>query len=138
MALDCIDYKGHVGNAGYGLDYDPETQMTVLAHRKAYKDFYGVLDKKLVVMHKCNNKKCINPEHLKQGTQSENVKQSYREGLQVNPHRKLTKEQVLEILSDTDSQRKIASKYNVSQTVIKNVKLKRSYCDLTGSGTCGS
>jgi hypothetical protein len=136
---ECINYWGHVGNAGYGLDYEPKTQKTVLAHRKAYMDFFGAIEKGKVILHLCNNKKCVNPVHLKMGSQSENVKQSYRDGLQINPRRFLkTKEQVLEILNAEGTQRGIAKRFGTTQTVVKNIKQGRTYRDLTGGGTCGS
>ncbi len=37
-----------------------------------------------VVLHLCNYTLCINPDHIKGGTQSQNVKQSYREGRRGN------------------------------------------------------
>ena len=138
MVLDCVIYKGHIGNAGYGLDYEPKTQKTVLAHRKAYYDAFGAIPKGMVVLHKCNNKQCVNPEHLMVGTQSDNVKQAYRDGLQINPHRSKTPEEVRAIFKATGSQRAIAKTYNTTQTVVKNIRLGRTYRDLTGGGTCGS
>ena len=138
MVHDCVEYVGHIGNAGYGLDYEPKTQKTVLAHRKAYYDAYGHIPAGLVVLHKCNNKRCVNPEHLRVGTQSENVRQSYRDGLQVNPLRSLTDTQVLDVLSSSGPQRAVAKQFGVSQTVIKNIRLGRTYKHLTGGGTCGS
>lgn len=138
MALDCSPYQGHIAKSGYGLDYEPSTKKTVLAHRKAYKDAFGEIPNGLVIMHICNNKTCVNPDHLKAGTQSENIKQSYKDGLQTNPNRSMTKEQVLEIFSMEGSQRKIAKLFNTTQTVVKNIRNSKTYCDLTGGGTCGS
>lgn len=138
MEADCVHYWGHVGNAGYGLDYEPTTQKTILAHRKAYIDFFGPIPEKHVIMHLCNNKKCVNPKHLKLGTQSENIQQAYRDGLQINPNRSLTDEQVKNILLAEGSQRQIAKAFGTSQTVVKNIKLGRTYKHISGKGgSCG-
>ena len=32
------------------------------------------LDSKIMILHSCDNKKCINPEHLRQGTHEDNMK----------------------------------------------------------------
>ena len=42
-------------------------------HRVVYKLFNGFLSEDMVVMHLCDNKICINPSHLKEGTNIENV-----------------------------------------------------------------
>ena len=138
MAVDCINYWGHVGKAGYGLDYEPKNQKTVLAHRKAYYDFNGEIPLGMVVRHICDNKKCVNPTHLVAGTQSENVKEAYERGLQVNPRRSMTKEQVLAIYTAEGSPRAIARLFNTTQTVVKNIRLNRTYVDITKGGVCGS
>lgn len=54
---------------------------TVGAHRAAYILAYGETPAKgLNVCHKCDNKICINPEHLFLGTQQDNIKDMYAKG----------------------------------------------------------
>ena len=38
------------------------------------------LDSELKVLHKCDNRKCFNPEHLWIGTQYENIEDMYTKG----------------------------------------------------------
>lgn len=42
-------------------------------HRLAYLDFYGKLTKNLVLDHLCKNTFCVNPAHLEEISQKENV-----------------------------------------------------------------
>ena len=84
------------------------------------------LSSKLHVLHKCDNMKCFNPEHLFVGTNLDNIKDKVRKGRQYKAedhHRhKLTPKEVLEIRDLYDNraitQRQMAVAYGVSRTVI--------------------
>ena len=76
------------------------------AHRIAYMVFKGPLDPSLLLMHKCDNRSCINPGHLTAGTKKDNTQDAISKGRfkysvkrfgSYNPRCKLTTEQVLEI-----------------------------------------
>lgn len=52
----------------------------VLAHRLAYETWVGPVPAGLWVLHSCDNPKCINPEHLRVGTRSDNVRDMWQRG----------------------------------------------------------
>lgn len=66
-------------------------------HRLSYILNYGIIkNKKLVVMHKCDNPPCFNPKHLELGTRQKNVQDAIDRGLKkykkgnknrVKPHK---------------------------------------------------
>lgn len=55
----------------YGVFYDGE--KNVQAHRFSYEINISEIPKGMVVMHSCDNPKCVNPDHLSVGTQLQNI-----------------------------------------------------------------
>jgi HNH endonuclease len=51
-----------------------------LVFRHVYQEMFEPLQKGELVRHLCDNKLCINPEHLRKGTQMENVQDAIKNG----------------------------------------------------------
>lgn len=50
------------------------------AHRLSYEAFKGVEPGKMLVLHRCDNPQCINPDHLFLGTKSDNAFDYFAKG----------------------------------------------------------
>lgn len=68
---------------GYGKFWANGTKHN--AHKFAYQLYTGPIPDGCVVMHSCNNKKCVNPGHLSAGSQSKNRKDAIADGLAKKP-----------------------------------------------------
>lgn len=80
---------------------------STVAHRVAWEMTIGPIPHGLMVLHKCDNPPCVNPNHLFLGTATENMQDCARKGRaggeprygEDNPVSILTENQVRDILS---------------------------------------
>lgn len=71
----CLRWTGPIGAGGYGVA-SAEGRMWS-AHRLAFDVAHGEIPAGRVVMHTCDNRWCIEPNHLVAGTQSDNLKDCF-------------------------------------------------------------
>lgn len=124
----CWEYTKCTNEKGYGvIRYNGKNAK---AHRVSYLIFNGSYDKKLCILHKCDNPKCINPEHLSIGTQLENIEDMDMKGRR---HSILTRKDVEEIRASTEISSAIASKYGVAARTIRRARDKKHWQPLPSS-----
>jgi len=92
------------------------------AHRWSYENFKGVIPVGLNVLHKCDNKRCCNPDHLFLGTQLDNMRDKMAKGRgcigEKHGRAKLTEQDILDIRASDKKGTELADDYNVSQQLI--------------------
>jgi hypothetical protein len=96
---NCWFWKGFKYQDGYGgFKYEGKH---IKAHRYSYLLHFGNLPSNLLVRHSCDNKLCVNPNHLSLGSHIDNMKDMTDRNRQSKGSEqhlsKLTEEQVLEI-----------------------------------------
>lgn len=79
----CWNWTGAVTSAGYGsiaIETHPKPRM-VSAHRFAWELANGTaVPDGQVVMHSCDNRRCVRPDHLNLGTVGDNNRDMLRKG----------------------------------------------------------
>ncbi len=70
----CWEWQLYKNKYGYGV-FGTKTK-NLLAHRFSYMIFVRELDPKLTIDHLCRNHSCVNPLHLEEVSQKENLQRS--------------------------------------------------------------
>lgn len=127
---ECWPWIGTKGKCGYGrFKLGPRF---VRAHRVALQlarpienleDFYA--------LHSCDNRECVNPAHLRWGTNHDNIADAIsrdrfhrwhgRRRGEANKKARLTEQAVREIRLSTDGGMQLAARYGVSFSAIRRV-----------------
>lgn len=106
---------------GYGMFGMSRVQM-IGAHRASWILHHGFIPKGKHVLHKCDNKPCVNPDHLELGTHRKNMKDAWKRGLVVMAPKKLTQERADQIREEAGKLREIALRNNISESMVSLIK----------------
>lgn len=125
---ECWFWIGPKMRNGYGVFHlygHTGKGTTMLAHRMSYFLKHKELPNDLCVCHSCDNRLCVNPNHLWLGTLAENLKDMYMKKRskvfgEENGMSKFKVEDIAKIraLKGRFSQRVVGNKYGVSGSTI--------------------
>ena len=116
----CHEWKRTRYNTGYGKVTTMGKQTT--AHRTAYELFVGPIPDGLVVRHRCRNRGCCNPDHLRLGTAADNSRDMIEDGMSTRALRGPGWPIFLRKLNQLGlTQRKLAKKFGVDQKTVSNI-----------------
>jgi hypothetical protein len=121
----CWLWKGPHNDKGYPKIWT--NKFSASAHRYSYERFVGPLDN-LQCCHRCDNKGCVNPEHLFAGTNTDNVRDCLNKG--KLPQGKLSVEKANEIkklLGQRIKPKKIAELFGITQAMVSAIKHRKAW-----------
>jgi hypothetical protein len=138
--FECISHT--LSHNGYPLIKRNGKQQRL--SRYLYEVLFGEIPKGLLVCHKCDNPRCINPEHWFLGTPKDNTQDMIKKGrnFKVRTNRpdlyidnrgeksgnaKLTDNDIRNIRADNRTVRDIAKSYGVHNSVISRIKTFKSW-----------
>lgn len=94
----CWEWTGSISHLGYGVIYNGKYSSNLIASRVSWQINFGDPGE-LCVCHKCDNRKCVRPDHLFLGTISDNNKDRSAKGR--NPNQNGSRN-AMAILTETD------------------------------------
>jgi hypothetical protein len=122
----CWDWVGPFTNWGYG-EIHYSRRSSLLAHRVSYEIFIGPIARGMSVLHSCDRPICVQPAHLRVGTQLENINDMLVRDRHVrgtgHPLAKLTDDDIILIRTRALSQRAFAERFGVSPSAIRQVQV---------------
>jgi hypothetical protein len=137
---ECWEWTAGLSKTGYGLIHYKNVEGKFSGGDKAHRFSFELHNERAIetgkhILHSCDNRKCVNPHHLREGTNAENMKDMVDRKRSPNnlgfknPNVSLTDEQVLEIRERWGAggitQQKLADEYKVNQTQISKIVLRQ-------------
>lgn len=131
----CIVWTGKLNWLGYGrlektINFKKK-QLSV--HRVSYEIYKGEIPPKMLVCHTCDNRACLNPDHLFLGTHADNRRDMVSKGRDrilkgsETKGAKLTETKIIEILNSNLPYKQIAVQYGVSASTISLIKTRKRW-----------
>lgn len=108
--------------------------VTAKAHRLAYEFECGEIPKGLSVLHRCDIRVCVNPDHLFVGTRADNMRDMWAKGRGKGSPKgskahaaKLTEADVLAIRASNDFHSRLAEHYGVDSKTIRCIRKRTTW-----------
>lgn len=128
----CLVWTGFRNPSGYGMLSLTERvgrrmkSKARLAHRVAYQAFCGSIEPGKNVLHRCDNRSCVKPEHLFLGSQRDNMEDRFKK----NRHgrsAKLSPDDVRLIRASPESDDVLAAKFAVTSRTILGARRRETW-----------
>jgi len=131
LQTGCWEWERCIGRSGYGNV--SVNGITEGAHRLAYFLWNGPIPHGRLVLHKCDNKKCCNPNHLFIGTHKENIRDAVAKNRMSRKYhggkgkRLFTDREIREIRTVDISTNEWARMVGTCPTVIRFIRQIKTY-----------
>lgn len=132
----CWLWQASVQRNGYGqIGGGGKSGGMKNTHRVSWEVHRGPIPEKMQVLHKCDVKTCVNPDHLFLGTQADNLRDMDAKGRrrtvavkgEAHYAARLTAEIIRAIRSDPRAQTVIAADYGITQPYVSAIKKRKKW-----------
>ncbi len=136
----CWEWTGRRTSSGYGqIALTDAGRRTMRAPRVAWLLSNGAIPPGLLVLHRCDNPPCVNPDHLFLGTDMDNARDKIAKGRDAsgarNGRARLIATDVKDIrhrLAEGERKNSIGRVYGVDRSTIRRIANGRHWCRAVG------
>jgi hypothetical protein len=129
----CWEWLG-CKRSGYGQFCADTKRSPITAHRFSYEHFIGPIPTGMLVLHRCDNRGCVNPGHLFLGTQADNMSDKMLKGRASRADLRI--EDAYAILwreASGESRISLAAAYNVNRKTVGDIARRDTWPSLSQS-----
>lgn len=109
----------------YGEFFQNNPRRMVGAHIVSYRMFKGETNG-LCVLHKCDNRRCVNPDHLFLGTRKDNMQDCLRK-MRLPSVGKITQADADKIRTMSGTQESIAAAFGIHQSGVSRILNRKTW-----------
>jgi hypothetical protein len=124
---DCVLWGKALNRYGYGIRR--EGPKTYTAHRWSWSKNVGDIPEGMCVLHKCDQRSCVNPDHLFLGTTGDNTRDMFAKGRgptgENHTSSKLTNEDIFFIRQSKSKGIHLAIQFGVTTGLISKIRLRQ-------------
>lgn len=141
MPSGCWHWTGSLNKTGYG-QFNLNGDRPILTHRASWLIYNGEIPanpesayRTMYVLHRCDNPKCVNPEHLFLGSQQGNMddkmekgRHSYGNALgEKHGNAKLTADLVREIRASSETESQLSKRLGIARSSIYAARRRQTW-----------
>ena len=125
-ALDCFIWKGQITKEGYARKWIRGRMQRL--NRVAWEWANGPVPDGMIVCHTCDNRACVNPDHLFLGTNADNSADMVAKGRSArgenHSQARLTDDDARAILNSDETSDELAARFGVTRSTINRVRAR--------------
>lgn len=137
----CWEWQRYRSPNGYGrIKHDGVMEY---AHRYSFIAHGGEIPDGLYVLHSCDNRRCVNPDHLHAGTHAENLREMVERHRQCSGERngrsKITDQDaaaILDCLSRREPKNDVARRFGISRWSVDFLAKGKTWRHIARSDGC--